>query len=289
MQRLSLLNLSVRDPHATERLHSPSFWTNLKDLLTERSTKVTRSEHQEAFRDGLDTSFKESFKAFFHSIPRTKGTPVPPVSTKMREYRVAQTISVAAHILMILVVVVPIARHIVPPPTQTVTIVNLYPYFLKLPPAKDVARGGGGGGVREPEPPRRGKLPRWNMTQITPPMAAPRANPKMAVEATLLGPPELMVPSPNDPAFGDPLAIMISDSSGPGSGSGIGNGDGTGIGNGHGSGLGDGYSGVYWWRPFPARPWWSRIPDLPVLPGATVFRRRTQGEVPRDGRLASDC
>jgi len=52
-----------------------------------------------------------------------------------------------------------------------------------------------------------------------------------------------MVPSPNDPGFGDPLAIMISDSHGPGSGSGIGNGDGTGIGNGKGPGLGDGYGG----------------------------------------------
>jgi hypothetical protein len=162
MQHLSLLNLNVRDPNATERLHSPSFWTNLKDLLTERSIKVTRSEHQEAFRkDGLDTSFTESFKAFFRSTPRTKGTPVPPLSTKRREYKVAQTISAAAHVLMILMVVVPIARHIGPPPTQTATIVN-------------------------------GR-------------------------------------------------------------------------------------------------WWSRIPDLPLLPGATVFRRRTQGEVPRHGRLASDC
>src|ERR1700756_1748888 len=107
MQPLSLLNLSVRDPHATERLHSPNFWTNLKDLLTERSTKVTRSEHQEAFRrDGLDTSFKDSFKAFFRSTPHTKGTPVPPVSTKRRDYRVAQALSVTAHVLMILVVVV---------------------------------------------------------------------------------------------------------------------------------------------------------------------------------------
>ena len=244
MQHLSLLNLSARDPHATERLHSPSFWTNLKDLLTERSIKVTRSEHQAAFRrDGLDTSFKESFKAFFRSTPRTKGTPVPPVSTKSREYRVAQTISVAAHVLMILVVVAPIARHIVPPPTETVTIVNLSPYFLKLPPAKDVAHGGGGGGVRKPEPPTLGKLPRWNMTQIAPPMAAPRPNPKMAVEATLLGPPDLIFPSPNNPGFGDPLAIMISDSGGPGSGSGIGDGDGTGIGNGQGPGSGDGYGG----------------------------------------------
>jgi len=243
MQHLSLLNLAVHDRDATELLDSPSFWTNLKDFLRERSIKIAPSEHQEAFRrDGLDTSFSESFKAFFRSTPWAKGTPVPPLSTKRREYRVAQTISVAAHLLMLLVVVVPIARHIVPPPTQTVTIVNIsYPF--ELPPAKSVAHGGGGGGVRKPESPTQGKLPRWNMTQIAPPMAAPRANPKMAVEATLLGPPDLIVPSPNDLGFGDPLALMISESGGPGSGSGIGNGDGTGIGNGKGPGLGDGYGG----------------------------------------------
>jgi periplasmic protein TonB len=244
MQHLNLLNLTVRDPDATELLHSPSFWTNLKDLLTERSIKVTRSEHQETFRrDGLDTSFIESVKAFFRSTPRTKRTPVPPLWTKGREYSVAQAISVAAHVLLILLIVVPIARHVAPPPTQTVTIVNISPYFLKLPPAKDVAHGGGGGGVRKPEPPTQGRLPRWNMTQVAPPMATLRPNPNIAVEATLLGPPELMVPSQNDPGFGDPLATMISDSGGPGRGSGIGNGDGTGIGNGQGPGLGDGYGG----------------------------------------------
>ena len=242
MQHLSLLNLTARDPDATERLQSTSFWQNLKDLLTEPSTKVARNAHQEVFRrDGLDTSFIESFRTFFRSTPRTKGA--VPLWTKRREYSVAQAISVAAHVLVILVIVVPIARHIAPPPRQKVTMVDISSYFVKLPPEKDVAHGGGGGGVRRPEPPTQGKLPRWNMTQIAPPMAAPRPNPRMAVEATLLGPPELMVPSPNDPGFGDPVAIMISDSGGPGSGSGIGNGDGTGIGNGKGPGFADGYGG----------------------------------------------
>jgi periplasmic protein TonB len=244
MQRLSLLNLTARDSRMTEHLESPSLWTNVKDLLMEPSIKIPRGACQEVFRrDGLDASLAESFKAFFRSTPRTDDVPVPPLWTKRREFSVAQAISVAAHALMILLVVVPVTRQIIPPPARTVPIVDLSAYPFRPPPAKDVAHGGGGGGVRRPEPPTKGKLPRWNMTQIAPPTAAPRPNPRMAVEATLLGPLDLMVPSPNDPGFGDPVAILITDSSGPGGGSGIGNGDGTGIGNGKGPGLGDGYDG----------------------------------------------
>jgi len=81
------------------------------------------------------------------------------------------------------------------------------------------------------------------MTQITPPMVHPNPAPKLSTEVTLLGPPDLKVPSPNDPNFGDPLSKMMSMSGGPGGGSGIGSGEGTGIGSGSGPGLGPGYGG----------------------------------------------
>jgi TonB family protein len=81
------------------------------------------------------------------------------------------------------------------------------------------------------------------MTRITPPLLTPHPNPKLVSDPTLLGPPELKIPSPNDPNFGDPLAAMLSASAGPGASGGMGNGDGGGIGSGHGPGLGPGFGG----------------------------------------------
>jgi hypothetical protein len=60
----------------SQRLESPSFWTNLKDFLTERSVRVPRGARQEVFyTEGVDTSFSESLKSFFRPAPRIKGAP----------------------------------------------------------------------------------------------------------------------------------------------------------------------------------------------------------------------
>jgi protein TonB len=81
------------------------------------------------------------------------------------------------------------------------------------------------------------------MTRITPPLLTPHPLPKLPSDPTLLGPPELKIPSPNDPNFGDPLAAMMSASAGAGAQGGIGTGEGGGIGSGNGGGLGPGYGG----------------------------------------------
>src|SRR5260370_37848722 len=81
------------------------------------------------------------------------------------------------------------------------------------------------------------------MRRMTPPLLAPHPNPKMPSEPTLLGPPELKIPSRTDPNFGDPLAAMMSASAGPGAQGGMGNGQGGGIGSGNGAGLGPGFGG----------------------------------------------
>ena len=57
---------------------------------------------------------------------------------------------------------------------------------------------------------------------------------------TVLGPPELRLPSPNMPNWGDPLAKGITDSGGPGGGGGIGTGCCGGVGSGQGAGVGPG-------------------------------------------------
>ena len=89
MQRLNL-NPKTRNPEAappklapglsvpsfapSRKLQSPSFWTNLKDFLTERSIRVPRNARQEVFyTEGVDSSFSESLKSFFRPSPRITG------------------------------------------------------------------------------------------------------------------------------------------------------------------------------------------------------------------------
>jgi TonB family protein len=68
-------------------------------------------------------------------------------------------------------------------------------------------------------------------------------NPKMSATPTVLGPPDLKLPSPNLPNYGDPLAASLTDSNGPGTGGGIGSGHGGGVGSGGGGGVGPGEGG----------------------------------------------
>jgi TonB family protein len=267
----------------SRRLQSPSFWTNLKDFLTERSIRVPRNTRQEVFHtEGVDTSFSESLKSFFRRAPRIKGpamsgmivdleptyrvfwrnlrdlisppklpplkltskpVPVRPLWAKRREYSTAQMISVGVHVLIAVLILVPFARKIVQPTVQAYQVTDISPYLSKLPPGKERAGGGGGGGEHKQEPQTQGKLPKWSMTRITPPLLTPHPNPKLASDPTLLGPPELKIPSPNDPTFGDPLAAMMSASAGSGAGGGLGTGEGGGIGSGSGGGLGPGFGG----------------------------------------------
>jgi len=125
--------------------------------------------------------------------------------------------------------------------SQLVTPIDISDYAMKLPPGKDKAGGGGGGGERAALPPTKGKLPKWSMTQIAPPMV--HTKPESKIDATLLGPPDLKIPSPNLDNYGDPLQKLVNGSGGPGGGSGIGTGTGTGIGSGSGGGLGPGEGG----------------------------------------------
>jgi hypothetical protein len=124
----------------------------------------------------------------------------------------------------------------IPSITQLVTPIDISDYAMKLPPGKDKAGGGGGGGERNPLPATKGRAPKFSMTQIAPPMV--HTKPDSTFQATLLGPPDLKIPSPNMDNYGDPLAKLMNASGGPGGGSGIGSGTGTGIGSGKAAALG---------------------------------------------------
>jgi TonB family protein len=128
---------------------------------------------------------------------------------------------------------------------ETVTLIM--PTDLAPPPIAvkpKTMQGGGGGGDRSPLPAAKGRLPKFALQQFTPPQqVVQNLNPKLSMDPTLIGPPDLKLPNVDMAQYGDPLAKIGPPSNGPGSGGGIGSGKGGGIGSGTGGGLGPGEGG----------------------------------------------
>lgn len=198
--------------------------------------------------------FGERLKEFFNP---PKPAPLPPgikpvkvkdIWSKDENFGWTQLIAFAVHAGIVALLITPFViwttqTKAEKKPVSTVAI-DLSDYVPKLPPGANKAGGGGGGGDRSPEPPTKGRAPRFAMTQFTPPTAVIKnPNPKLPAEPTLLGPPELKIANPNLSNFGDPLAAAVTMSNGPGGGGGIGTGVGGGIGSGSGGGLGPGEGG----------------------------------------------
>jgi TonB family protein len=113
-----------------------------------------------------------------------------------------------------------------------------------MPPKNQTMQGGGGGGDRSPLPASKGRLPKASLRQFTPPVAVyNNLNPKLAMEPSIIAPPDVTLPQVNMSAYGDPLAKIGPPSNGPGSGGGIGSGSGGGVGSGKGGGFGPGEGG----------------------------------------------
>ncbi len=130
-------------------------------------------------------------------------------------------------------------------PKQTVTVTLIDPGDLPaLKPSATRAGGGGGGGDRDVLQASKGRLPKFSMEQITPPAVVLRNDhPKLAVEPTIVIPPQVQLASNNMPNLGDPMSHAVMPSNGTGSGSGIGEGEGGGVGKGKGPGFGPGEGG----------------------------------------------
>ncbi len=113
-----------------------------------------------------------------------------------------------------------------------------------LKPSPSRSGGGGGGGDRDVLAASKGKLPKFSMQQITPPVVVIRNDhPKLAVEPTIVIPPQVQMATNNMPNLGDPMAHATLPSNGTGAYGGIGSGDGGGVGSGHGPGFGPGEGG----------------------------------------------
>ena len=118
---------------------------------------------------------------------------------------------------------------------------NLKPYVPEMKP-KNAAQGGGGGGAREPLPVSKGRLPKPSMKQFVPPMIVDHT-PKLAMDPSIVAPPDTPLPQSTLNNWGDPLAKFVNGSNGNGTGGGMGNGSGGGVGNGNGGGFGVGIGG----------------------------------------------
>jgi TonB family protein len=152
-----------------------------------------------------------------------------------------------ALIALAITVGVLIARRVVTAQPQTKVTMTLLAPTDDLPvikPGKTQVGGGGGGGDRDVLQASKGKLPKFSMEQITPPVVVVRnEHPKLAVEPTIVIPPQVQLASNNMPNLGDPMAHAVLPSNGTGSGGGIGSGSGGGVGSGKGPGFGPGEGG----------------------------------------------
>ena len=133
-------------------------------------------------------------------------------------------------------------------PKATVTLVD--PGDLPaLKPSKTQVGGGGGGGDRDVLQASKGKLPKLSMTQITPPVVVMRnEHPKLAVEPTIVIPPQVQLASNNhaEPGRSHGARSAAFEWHGwrrrhwLGQGGGVGSGKGPGFGPGEGGGTGGG-------------------------------------------------
>jgi TonB family protein len=212
---------------------------------------------------GIKVEWQPLYKTFFQNIrdvvaprklPPLKVTSQPvkvkDIWTKDEVFSRAQIVSFAVHGALLALLIfgtykmASTAVKAVNKSDIVIIPVDVSPYTAKLPPAAKKAGGGGGGGEHNPIPASKGMLPKFSMqAQLAPPAIPRNPHPAMMVTPTLIGPDALKVPSPNADRWGDPLAKMVTDSNGSGSGGGMGSGSGGGIGSGNGGGLGPGQGG----------------------------------------------
>ncbi|MGB6199541.1 MAG: hypothetical protein WBF35_08345, partial [Candidatus Acidiferrales bacterium] len=209
---------------AGDRALSDGFVSNLKDFLSERSVKVHGSGPTAFTQDEFGTGFVANLKEYFRSTPRvargalrsrmtvdwqpwyrtfwqnlrdTISPPkLPPLKVTSQPVKVkelwsrdkafgpSQGISLAVHVLLIILLVVPLIHHVVSGSSPAVKAMlydtDISPYTSKLPPGANKAGGGGGGGEHSQIVASKGKLPKFAMTQLTPPMVTVKnMNPRM--------------------------------------------------------------------------------------------------------------
>jgi TonB family protein len=168
-----------------------------------------------------------------------RGTPARPAYSSLR---LAGVSSLAAHAMLLAAVLVLGTFH----PMQSLVKrqiteleVDLRPYLAEN---KRLAGGGGGGGARQVLDASKGKLPKPEPRQFTPPRVDP-FEARLQMLPSIIALPD--VPNLQANNFGDPLSKLGIASNGTGLGGGIGSGAEGGVGPGHGGGAGPGSDGGF--------------------------------------------
>ena len=233
--------------------YGDGFWENFTEFFTSRPVPKgpTNSRLASGWVEGFG-GFGSRLKEFFSPAKQAplpfeiKPVRVKEIWSKDPNFGWTQGISIGLHVLLIALIVVPLFTRVLPPSTEAktktdVSLLDISPYMPKLPPGAKPAGGGGGANDHTTAPVNRGKLPKFQWTQFTPPQVKiQNPSPKLPMDPSLLGPPDLKVANINAPTFGDPLANGVSESLGHGNGTGIGSGSGGGLGPGEGGGTGGG-------------------------------------------------
>ena len=245
-----------------------SLTQNVKDVLSpEKLPPLQLTSKPIADNDILPRN--EAEKSLFSSLrDNIKGTffpeKLPPLQLSSKPIKVRSIwgsydykqegagVSLAVHVLMIagLIGLSIMSSRAVKLDTKPQNVTSLtdtdVPMDLPMTAKKGSQMGGGGGGGdRDKLDATKGKLPKFSMQQLAPPVVVIRNdNPKLPVEPTVVVPPDIKIAS-NLPNLGDPLARIPNGplSNGTGSGGGIGSGSGGGVGSGSGPGVGPGHGG----------------------------------------------
>jgi len=112
--------------------------------------------------------------------------------------------------------------------------------YIAMTPGDQAPHGGGGGGDLSSVSPSRGTPPKFSNEQLAPPAIVVRnPSPKLQVEPSVLGPPQIKLPQSEK--IGDLWSTNVTiPSNGLGSRGGMGSESGTGLGPGNGAGFGPG-------------------------------------------------
>ena len=156
----------------------------------------------------------------------------------------AKELSLVTHLLLAVLLLFPLYNGLLKKPAGENGVTDFGTMIFPGMPQPKVVQsvkdptGGGGGGEHNLIPARHGGLPLFSWLQKSPPEIIRNQNPRLPVEATLLGPPEIPVAASK--LIGDPLSPLFTDSQGPGADGGFGKGKHGGIGDGVGGGAGKG-------------------------------------------------
>ncbi len=253
------LHASAEEPHLlveTEGSMWASLVANVRDAfaprqaplqLTSRPAEDTLSVKEEPVWKTLGASVQDLF------FPRK----LPPLQLTSQSIAVADPFAgqrrIGSGLAALILVVGTTAAilfwthlHVRPiaPKAVTEQMVDLKPYTPIAPPKTSVMGGGGGGGDRDLVQVSKGRLPKLDTKQITPPQIIRNDHPKLAVEPTIVMPKNVPLPNVDMPNIGMPTSSQVQlASNGTGSKSGMGSGNNGGLGSGSGGGYGPGSGG----------------------------------------------